>query len=238
MIPIHFGLGESPLFGVLHSGAEPRRRQGVLILGPWGWEALRAHRTLRDLANRFSESGFDVFRFDYSGSGDSFGTHTEVSAAAWLADSEMAMDELLALAGVSKISLMGLRLGGLFAAELASRHPARVHRVALWEPALLHSDFLQWMEETSATEARAFPVPSRFRLELEDMRAAHLKDFKGDLLVVSARPLDLKFPQARSVTHIASESSLPPCWRENRDHGAGAVPVDLLREVQEWFDGH
>lgn len=238
MIPIHFGLGESPLYGVLHPGVEPRRRHGVLILGPWGWEAIRAHRTLRDLADRFSEVGFDAFRFDYSGSGDSFGTHAEASAAAWLADSEMAMDELIAIAGVSQISLVGLRLGGLFAAELASRHPGRVRRVALWEPALSPRDFLQWMEESSVSEASAFPVSSRFRRELEDMGAAHLKDFKGDVLTISERPISLELSRAQSVSHIASESPLPPCWREDRDHGAGAVPVDLLKEVQEWFYDH
>lgn len=236
MIPIHFGLGHSPLYGVLHPASEARRRHGILILGPWGWEAIRAHRTLRELADRLSEVGFDTFRFDYSGSGDSMGSRSEVSATAWIRDAEMAMDELMAVAGVTQVSLLGLRLGGLFAAELSSRHSGRVCQVVLWEPALSHADFLRWIERTPVREANAFPVPPRFRQELEDMGTSHLDHFAGDLLAISTNPISRDFPRARSVAQINPESTLSPCWKEDRDHGAGAVPVDLLIQIQRWFD--
>lgn len=237
MIPVHFGIQASPLYGVLHPAAEPRRRRGLLVLGPWGWEALRAHRTLASLADRASRAGRDAFRFDYSGSGDSFGDPAQVSVRGWLDDAEHALDELLATAGVRRVALVGLRLGGLLAAELAGRRPRDVDRVVLWEAPADGGTFLRWMDQAPEAERSAFPVPDEFQTEVEALDLSVLGGFRGHLLWISdsADPPDA--PEARSVQRLSPPRELAPCWTEDQSFGAGAVPVALLDGAVEWLGG-
>jgi pimeloyl-ACP methyl ester carboxylesterase len=236
MIPVHFGVQAAPLYGVLHPAAEPRSRRGALVLGPWGWEALRAHRTLTALADRLASSGRDVFRFDYSGAGDSFGRHDDVSVEAWLEDAGHAIDELKAAAGVRRIALVGLRLGGLLAARLAATRSREIDRIVVWDPPASGDRFLEWMAEAPEGERAAFPVPDGFRRQVRDLRLAELDRFRGHLLCVGEAPSPGDDAAARSVTALAAPEEMAPCWVEDRSFGAGAVPTELLREIVAWFD--
>ena len=73
MIPMYFGSSARKLFGIYEAPMTGSAARGVVICPPWGQEYLRAHRALRLLATRLCNAGFHVFRFDYSGTGDSVG---------------------------------------------------------------------------------------------------------------------------------------------------------------------
>lgn len=237
MIPLHFGVPSAPLYGVLHPAAEPRRRRAVLVMGPWGWEALRAHRTLRSLADKVAEHGMDALRFDYSGSGDSWGDHEDVSVAHWLDDAEHALEEIRATAAVRRVSLVGLRLGGLLAAALAARRPTEVDRLVMWEAPRSGQDFLDWMEHAPMTETNAFPVPPVFREQVGEMEGTDFGRFRGHVLWVGDRPPEGTAAGVRSFETLTPRVPLSPCWVEDQEFGAGAVPTGLLDEMVAWFDG-
>lgn len=107
--------GRQPLFGIHHPARGLARAKAVLICPSWGLEALRSQRGLRLLADKLAENGFDTLRFDYSGTGDSFGDSP--SLAQWQADIDTALRELRDLSGCEQVAVIGLRVGALLASD-------------------------------------------------------------------------------------------------------------------------
>ncbi len=234
MIRMFFGPSELPLYGVYHPSQGKRTRRAVLLLGPWGWEALRAHRTLVLLAEKLSVAQFDVFRFDYSCTGDSAGRHDEAAPGAWVADAALALDELLDTAGVRKATLIGLRLGGLLAGELCSLRGRDIEQVVLWEAPHTGQEFMASASEMPRVEATAFPVPDGFRTRVQSMSLDEsLANFRGRILNVSNRALSNTSADAHRRRQLSPGSEDQPCWSEDRDHGVGRVPVELLDRIIE-----
>ncbi len=92
-----------------------------MLCQPLGIEAICVYYTYRLLADRLAEQGLAVLRFDYDGTGDSTGQETDPDRVeAWLSSVTAAADVLVG-AGVSDIGLVGVRIGGLFAANEAVR---------------------------------------------------------------------------------------------------------------------
>ena len=105
------------LYSVLHP-ARGERRALVLLAGPFGAERERAYLTCVHWARRLSEAGCDVLRFDYRGVGESGGDFERMTLAGWKADVEAAAGVLRERDASVPLILHGLRLGGIFAAEL------------------------------------------------------------------------------------------------------------------------
>jgi pimeloyl-ACP methyl ester carboxylesterase len=104
----------------------------VVLCNPVNDDIIRAHRTLRHLAERLAAAGFPVLRFDFHGTGDSSGDERDPDAVAtWLDDVGRAVAELRARSGVNGVALVGLRLGATLAAEAAAR-AGGVDSVVLW----------------------------------------------------------------------------------------------------------
>jgi pimeloyl-ACP methyl ester carboxylesterase len=243
VIPIQFGQRDRVLFGVHMPALERRRRRGVVICNPWGGEALRAHRSLRFLGDLLVQNGFDVLRFDYSGTGDSFGDAAAARLTHWVEDTELAIDELVGLAGVPRVSVVGLRLGSYVAAAAAAGRPREVERVVLWEPILHGRDFVREITEgpggTNGEGIRrvaGFPLTPAFRDDVERCSLAGLPGSPFTVLVVhsgSTPAIDVSGLAGKEVAVVGEEG--PPCWLEERNSGAGALPVTLLRKVTEWL---
>lgn len=235
MLPIVFGSREQPLFGLHDAARDPRKRVGVVLFKPLGWEFIRAHRTIRQLAARLADAGYDVLRFDYSGTGDSGGDIEDgVSVARWLRDAEEACEELATLAGVAKLVLIGLREGGMLAAELANRHPRAYNRVILWDPPQVAP---QVDQPGDADDSGAFALPAAMRAELAAL-AVRRNDSgqpRFQLVVTDSSwkvPSDLR----AAVDDVISVAGSPVCWTEERDFGLGSVPTQLLARIVETLD--
>ena len=132
-VPLYFGTPERPTFGFYHPPAGSRLRgTGVLLCNPLGDDLIRAHRPFRHLAEELSAAGFPVLRFDFDGTGDSAGDERDPNrVATWRADIGRAAAELRARSGVERLALVGLRLGGTFAA-LGAADLGGVDALVLW----------------------------------------------------------------------------------------------------------
>ena len=230
---LHFGSSRRLLYGVFSAAATPRRRQAVLVLNPWGWEALRAHRTLATLAGRLAGDGTDVLRFDYSSTGDSLGETADASWQDWLEDAELALDELMAVSGVRRVSLVGLRLGGLVAAALTARRSAEVDRVVLWAPPRDGTEAVAWARSAPGGEGDAFPVRAGFEEEIREADLGGLEGHAGPVLFLAGSGFTA--PDVVDIELLPLPPEESPCWVEDRDHGAGAVPIAWIDRISRWL---
>ena len=140
--PLWFGPSERPLFGWLHLPAGGVARGGVILCPPLGIEAICVYFSYRVLADRLAELGLAVLRFDYDGTGDSSGLETDPDRLeAWLSSVTAAAD-YLADTGIGALGLVGIRIGGLFAASEAARRGG-IDALVLWDPCLSGRAFLR-----------------------------------------------------------------------------------------------
>lgn len=147
MTPIYFGERTRRLFGLYTpASAVPAgaRARGVIICPPGGQEYLRAHRSMRQLAGMLAAAGWNVLRFDYFGTGDSAGEITDSEVSGWQDDIVTAIDELKDTAGLTRVALVGLRLGGTLAALTAAQRKD-VDMLVLWDPIVFGHEFLAEM---------------------------------------------------------------------------------------------
>ena len=94
---------------------------GVVICGPFGYESICAHRSVREFAEAIVDAGIPALRFDYLGSGDSADIDENSDLVKrWTQDVISAIHELRRRTGVEQVCLLGIRLGALLAALAAA----------------------------------------------------------------------------------------------------------------------
>jgi dienelactone hydrolase len=131
--PFFFGPREKSLYGCLDLPRGEPRATGVLLCYPVGREYFAAHRGFRLLASRLSQKGFPVLRFDYFGSGDSFGEPEQTRFPQMREDVAEAFSELRRRSRCSSIAVVGQQLGAslIMAASLPAQE---VSSAVLWDP--------------------------------------------------------------------------------------------------------
>ena len=140
--PFWFGPTERPLFGWLHLPEDHQVRGGVVLCQPLGIEASCVYYSYRLLADQLAAQGVAVLRYDYDGTGDSFGNETDPDRVeTWLSSVTVATEYLVGI-GVDSVGLVGVRMGALFAAHEASRR-SDVDVLVLWDPCLSGRAFLR-----------------------------------------------------------------------------------------------
>jgi pimeloyl-ACP methyl ester carboxylesterase len=131
--PFWFGPSARPLFGWYHSPPNRAARAGFVLCQPLGRDGLQAHYAIRRLAERLAAAGIAAVRFDYDGTGDSFGTADDADRVQmWLASVAAALDTMRA-SGCPRIGLVGMRIGATLAAEAAARD-GDIDALVLWDP--------------------------------------------------------------------------------------------------------
>jgi amino acid adenylation domain-containing protein len=212
---------QRPLFGML-THRDAHRDTGILICQSVGQEFMRAHRALKLLADRLADRGFAVMRFDYAGTGDSGGDFGEASTEEWLHNIEAAAGELRTRTGVSQIALLGLRLGGLLAANAANRM-TDVNYLAVWDPP---SDGDRWV-----ADARRLDSQELLALNAQLLRGSKLPEPTGE--EVLGMTLSARFDSLTDLSLPAAPPGRPNLYLRSADVTA---PAGLPYEIMEMPD--
>jgi len=111
----------------------PKYEKPVVICSPIGFEYIRAHQTIRRLAENLSAAGFTVLRFDYHGCGDSIGSDRDDDRVAkWLESIATVVQFARELSGNHEVNLIGLRMGATLAYKSTENLP--IANLILWNP--------------------------------------------------------------------------------------------------------
>ena len=137
-IPVLFKASEDTrgerCFGWFHAAHTPVRGVGFVLCRPMGYEAICTNGMYRQLAETLAQSGFDVVRFDYHGTGDSTGDDGDPDRVrVWMDSIVSAVEEVRRLAGVGRVALFGMRLGATLAARVAAKLGG-VESLVMWAP--------------------------------------------------------------------------------------------------------
>jgi dienelactone hydrolase len=263
-VPLHFGEPRDALFGWYHppdpAPSGDTRRCGVVLCNPIGDDDIRAHRTLRHLAERLASAGFPALRFDFHGTGDSSGDERDPDRVrVWLDDIDRAVAELRARSGAAEVGLVGLRMGATIAA-LAAARAGGVSSVVLWGACETGASFV---EETTRLhkmhrmlEPESFAAGPKRHAEGEEA----LGFFLSNETIVALKALDLRAlttPPARHALVIgvanaeAEDSFVPPLrsagvdvdFRRMPGHKfliaiphKSAVPSEVIDAIVGWFE--
>lgn len=251
-----FGPSSSQLLGVYHpANLSHDRYQGVVLCYPFGQEYMRAHRAFRQLATTLAEKGLHVLRFDYRGTGDSSGDSKGVTAAEWMEDIEYAIQELKDMAGLQKVTLVGLRLGGLLAGTVAERQE-KISGLVLWDPIVTGNDYAEQIRrniEQAPKRKKAsnffdapgnlhfngFSMPAQFQSSLRDLSLLNLQPECDRILQVASHETD-HFTSLAAVwrqydgfqyRHVPAEHD----WNYVDHVGGILLPQPVLQEITNWM---
>jgi pimeloyl-ACP methyl ester carboxylesterase len=258
--PFYFGNSQKPLFGIYHPPAVERSRSyGIVLSCPIGHEYLYAYRAFRQLAIQLARSGFPVLRFDYYGCGDSAGESDEGNVNQWKDDVSRAIDELKDASKLSKMCLVGGRLGATLSVLVGGQRDD-LEGIVLWDPIVNGKEYVQeltrchqnWLDEQTLkptfvegsnqqSEVLGFPLTSALRdgLENVDLLAMRRCPAKYVLIVEGNNSADAcrlgnhlkKCGAYLDYQNIASSQ----IWLRKRGGDNALVPAHLLRTIVSWF---
>ncbi len=201
--PAAFYLGppERALFGWFHAPTAPSRGAAIVLCNPIGDDYVRAHRTLRHLAERLAAIGFAVLRFDFHGTGDSTGSERDAGrVAAWQQDVGLAVAEARRRSGCTTVGVVGLRLG----ATIAALAGVAVESLVLWSPYTSGGAFVT--ESTQMHQMLKLLEPQSFSAQPPDWHSGG-QEALGFLLTPDT-VADLKRVDLLALDHPAAPHTL------------------------------
>ena len=226
MNPFFFGNAERRLFGIYEPAAVGTAgKRAAIFCYPWGAEYIYAHRTMRQLALKLSSAGFHTLRFDFYGTGDSGGESIDIDLAGWEGDLESAIEELTEITGLSKVTLIGLRLGAAVAASVAARLRGKIEALVLWDPVVSGPEYLAELGVAPGArppiEAQSFPLTEWMLQALStlDLGARISKFRRRALMIVTER--------------LPSHSRMVP-WTAEPE--MGSLSIEFMTDVRPWLE--
>ncbi len=240
-----------PLLAWLHAPAHTARTgEGAVICPPLGYEQIHAHRTLRHLAEALARAGVPVLRFDYEGTGDSAGVDEDPSrCATWLANVGDAVDWMRCRVGCEQLTLIGVRLGGLLAAQAAAE--VEVDRLVLWAPVIKGRAYVREMKALGLTaahqvepavsgdiEAAGFVLTPQTVDDLSRLDLLTMHPRCRRVLIVNRddRPADSRLLNHFMSQGIATEQTAQPGYAgmmaEPHD---GQIPYEAIDAITDWL---
>jgi len=259
MNPIYFGTSEMQLFGTYYlPQANLTRSTGVVLCYPMGQEYMWMHRAYRQLATLFTRAGFHVLRFDYYGCGDSGGNSDQGNIDQWLDDISIAIEEMKDSSGVTKVTLVGFRLGATLSV-MVSEERNDVDSLALWDPVVNGNDYIlelmkihgDWMESNLPNlntfyqnngdlEIMGFPITSRLQSNLKKINLLNTKkQIANQIYLVESGKMKSDGQLSdllTSLTKTFDYRHIPGSkkWVESAGLDPLAVPIEILQSIVSW----
>ncbi|MEP7209271.1 MAG: hypothetical protein ABI740_00410 [Alphaproteobacteria bacterium] len=213
---------------------------------------------MRQLAILLAEAGIHSLRFDYYATGDSAGEDAEGDIAGWRQDILTATEELTSLAGVTRITAVGLRLGATLAAQASVDLGKTIESLVLWDPITEGSGYIEELyaecraqpivkrepvprstSDGGGFEILGFPLTARIGRELEGLSlAAIARDISCPVRAVVSGPeaaVELSRAALKPVSSLTIEQiETPPIWFEDWPRNSGVVPIKILQQIVQW----
>lgn len=146
MNPFFFGDSKAPLFGVyLAPRVAVARDSAVVICPATAPDYARSVDAMHALAQAIADAGHHVLCFDYHATGSSAGEIGPGQLLRWLRNVDTAIREAAALSGATRLSVLGIRLGGLLAATAVSTINAPIHRLVLLDAVVSGKEYVRWI---------------------------------------------------------------------------------------------
>ena len=245
MEPIYFGKNNE-LFGIFHSaGSAIRKESGVILCSPIGQEYIRSHRAMLKLAEKLSDNGFDVLRFDYYGCGDSLGNLSDINdLSVWQNNIKEAINELKEGCGIDTIYMVGLRYGATMLFN--SCHDLLIDKVVLWNPVVNGNEYIQeisthhkeWLDgsfaKTKTINGSFENLGFDFTNEIiEKIKSTNLDiaGLKADVLLIDN---ENKGNLPENITHIEPANNM--FWlRKEGEMEKSLVPSLDIKNIVDWM---
>lgn len=258
---LHFGSAKRPLFGFLHEPHRRDRRVGLVLCNPFGYEAICTHRSYRHLAERLAANGYSVLRFDYDGTGDSFGADGDPNrVGAWVDSIHAAIAKLNELSAIEHTVLFGTRLGGLLALRAACESNA-VTGLVLWSPCSSGKAYLRELralrqihEDSGAIaitrstfssaheEAVGFLITRETRVDLHALDMRRLPPCGAERALLIGReelPGDLRSSKDLERLGLTVETEILPGYTNALlDPHRSEVPTQVFDAIERWLDSN
>jgi uncharacterized protein len=241
--PDHLFFGESPqsLFGCYHPPSMEREcSHSILLCYPFGHEYIRVHRVFRRLAINLASNGFHVFRFDYFGTGDSSGDPEQARLRQWIENIYKASEQLQLRSKLSRVCLVGLRLGATMAVMAAKELP-EMDALVLWEPVVNGSEYLR---ELAIEQYRFEESTLGCKIEIKcDSRNSIPNEILGfpisPLLLDDLRQVDLMtIPVHAKDIHVVLGTDTPEvnAYCELLGDGKRQISKDVINDQTIWIE--
>jgi hypothetical protein len=255
MTPARFGAA-SGLVGMFHAAEREPFGSAVLLLNPFGQEAIRCHRMYRVLAERLARAGHASLRFDFHGTGDSAGDDDAVDMERWVADIEHADSELRQRSGRPDAIWVGARLGATLAALASARCARPPQRIVLWEPVVSGRAYLRelWQRHIAhlvdtlghanaiphglapeaMREALGFALPPRFVEQVLRLDANGLLGATAcPAHVIGPSPLIAALRPGAPRAATFAELATPFDWNSEEALNSALVPAAAIQAISD-----
>jgi pimeloyl-ACP methyl ester carboxylesterase len=215
---------------------------GVVIAAPFGEEKRSSARMEVRLARQLAALGMPAATFDFSGTGDSQDCPEGPLWRDWVEEMVAVGKELRQQAQVSRISLVGLRAGGLVAAVAAMRLDTKeLASLVLAEPFLSGAEMLAELERREKLKGAVTGV------EAGASSDAGMREFGGQPMSEEMREalpqVELQtcleaLPAACPVQllRVSGLSKLPTTWQPLASllEGRGRSEIKVVRDKPFW----
>ncbi len=255
--PIYFGPPSRALFGWLHRppAAVVRSDVGLVLCNAFGFDAISSHRALRHVASAATQLGVSCIRFDYDGTGDSVGDDFDSDrVAAWMGSIHAAADELKSRTGVTRLCLLGIRMGGLLAAAAAQQR-SDICGLALIFPTVNPRSYLREMRafhvatlnpqpgdlgdgDDSMTECVGFLMTGETTRALEKLSCTGSGPPPRDVLILDREDL----PNARALAEQLGKQEARVVYLPTSEYQALLkspsplqLPEHILKSFRDWM---
>ncbi len=244
------------LSGVLHLPERVNHRKVSLIVLLHGFVGSKVgeHRLFVKAARYFTEKGYAVFRFDFSGCGESDGDYADVTVTKQLSEVQAVLNYVSMLPEVdaNNTILIGHSLGGAVASLTAAKD-RRIRKLILWSPVgkpyediadILGASAMETAAANGVVDYHGFYVSQAFLTDLKNHHPLEeIRSYQEAALIIHAQQ-DEDISKEHAFHYSASLQQRPILKRVNTYYIEGADHTfssyifenELFTKSAEWLE--
>lgn len=225
VIPSYFKGGKNKLYGIHYQPQDEQQSHShaVLICHPLGHEYSRSYRNLQQFSIQLGRAGFDTFRFDYAGTGNSSGESAELTTEQCIADIKAAAAYIKEKSQCQRLSIIAVRMGAPLALQAViediedkdNNDFDNLDNLIIWDPVIHGSNYISLLQ---TFHHRTLTNLERFRLirkpsSIKQLYGHAMSTKKAESLIQLNMPISLPSnigePTSINKTLITSANYLP-----------------------------